>query len=110
VFEHLVILVVHPLWIWRTTSCKNGKFDAFRNVRGVVFGKERICQGNLNPLKVWFVTHLPVADAVDSNTLDVYADGMLNSWRGFVIVREKLIGDVSEVDHVKVLARGLIDA
>jgi len=42
--------------------------------------------------------------------LDSYADGLLSSWRRFVIVREKVVGDMAEVVHVEVLASGRIDA
>lgn len=110
VFEDLVILIVHPLWVWSTTSGKNGKFDAFRNVGNIVFGEDRICRGNLKSLKVWFFAHFLVADAVDPNSFDPYADGLLSSWCRFGFVREKVVGHMSEVVHVKVSASSRIDA
>jgi len=110
VFEDLVTLVFRSLRVWRTTSCENGKLDAFRNVRGVVFGEDGIRGGNVNSLKMRSAVHLLVADAVDPNTPDSYADGLLSSWRRFVIVREKVVGDMAEVVHVEVLASGRIDA
>src|SRR5882762_6631368 len=84
VFEDLAILVICPLWVWKTTSCEDGKSDAFRNVRSIVRREDRICRRNLNCLEVRFIGHLLVADAIDLNTLN----GLLSSWSRYVTVRD----------------------
>ena len=106
VFEDLAILVICPLWVWTTTSCEDGKSDAFRNVRSIVRREDRICRRNLNCLEVRFIGHLLVADAIDLNTLN----GLLSSWSRYVTVREGVVGDVSEVVHIEVPAINLVDA
>ena len=72
--------------------------------------EDGICRGYFKRLEIRFIKHFTVTDTIDSNTLDLYADGLLGSWSRLGIVREEEVGDVSEVIHVEVLASGLIDA
>jgi hypothetical protein len=109
-FEDLIAFVMRPSWVWRATPCEYGKTNAIRNVGSVVLSEDGICQGYFNSFEVRFAKHYPITEAIYLDTLNFYAGGLPDSRCRFVIVREEVIGNVSEVIHVKVFASSRIKA
>jgi hypothetical protein len=109
-FEDLVALVMHPPRVWRATPCEYRKTNAIRNVGGVVLSEDGIYQGYLDSFEVGFAKHYPITEAINLDTLNLYVGGLVSSKYRVVIVRKEVIGNVSEVIHVKVFASSLIDA